>query len=210
MNDDLLVLLSLLCSGFALSLMLWSLSEQRSWTKGAKKRKAYVKYGTAIHEAGHAMTVLRSNRAEAVLETVTTVPDEGSGGLVRFSVTGFPAFVQWEQTIIALGGAAGEHVGRAEISAHSCSKDLADALSYANKIAAAHAIDTVVPVVDMGKYYSETISERARAVLNFCFNEAHRRVKENERDFFRLVNGLLERRELTGAQVTQLLSSKEN
>lgn len=210
MKDSYLVFISLACSMLALVITLKLMSDHFAWTKSSKKRRAFVKFRTAVHEAGHAMTVLKSSRADCTLHVVTTVPDTDSGGMVRFSLTGLPAFVQWEQVIIALGGAAGEYVAQGEIDNHSCSKDFSDALQYAEKIAESHSVVDVRPQVDLAPRYPTGTPKSAMNVLNFCFNEAHRRVKENQRDFFRLVNDLLERRELTGTQVVQLLSSKDN
>jgi ATP-dependent Zn protease len=168
-----------------------------------------TQFKTAVHEAGHAITVLKTERVKSTLRRVTTVPDEESGGKVQYNLTGLPVFVQWEQVIVALGGAAGEYVGRGEVDTHGCGKDLEDALTMAEAIAAQHAPQVVKNIdVDVQRFYKKKLGHNTRAVLNFCFTEAVKRVESNEGDFYRLVDTLIARRELTGRQVQEVLSRK--
>lgn len=168
-----------------------------------------IRFRTAAHEAGHAIAVLGADRVKPTLHSVTTVPDEDSGGKVQFNLTGFPVFVQWEQVIIALGGAAGEFVAKGDVHAHGCGRDLKDALESATAISGSHTPQIVKEIeLDLKHFYKKDISKNTLDVLNFCFAEAVRRVRGKETEFFQLVDTLLARRELTGEQVREVLSQR--
>lgn len=175
----------------------------------ASKKRGMILYHTAVHEAGHALVVLNSNHVESTLDTVTTVQDGDSSGRVAYSLKGLPAVVQWELAIVALGGAAGEHVGRGKVDPPACKSDLGDALVKAREIAATHKVEPLAvhdTVLNVQSFYKEQLDPFVLGALNICMSEAIRRVRENESDFYRLVNVLLERRELTGLQVKEVLS----
>lgn len=173
----------------------------------SRKRRVVVKYHSAVHEAGHALAVLKSDNVRGEVSVVTTVPDGDSSGKVTYSLLGLPMFVKWEQIIVSLGGAAGEYVARGVVDPRACSHDLKDALTRAEVIVREHKVCLFnSPVLNTQSFYRNALNPHVLSTLNICMSEAIRRVRENEGDFYLLVDSLLERRELTGSQVADILS----
>lgn len=192
----------------AIAIIFYNAHVAKEYERLLRETGPKVKYRTAVHEAGHALAVIRGNRVKGRLLTVTTVPGENYSGIVRYNLMGFPIFVQWERVIVALGGIAGEMVARGEFDAHACSADLEQALEMAALISDSHQMEEVKPLLDLQPYYKRPLLPTERNVLNFCMNQALTRLRENQSDFYRLVDSLIERRELTGAQVLEVLSNR--
>lgn len=209
MNDMQMVLVVVIAFlvGILCFLAIAETLDRQKFHKDLQLHREKVTYQTAVHEAGHALTVVRSSRVNGTLHLVTTVPDRSTGGKVQFNLTGFQTFVMWEHVIICLGGAAGEYIARGFIDKHACGVDLKDALDAAHEIASKHSAEEVKDiVVDMQAYYDKRLHPDTLKILNFCMNEAIKRLRTNQSDFYRLVNSLIERRELTGVQVQEVLS----
>jgi len=166
------------------------------------------KFKVAVHEAGHAIAILKAEHTKGIVRKVTTVSNVKTAGMVTFTLTGSPLFLNWENVVVALGGAAGEFVGRGgEIDADGMGPDLESALKYSALILAeGWKPSPYTPMYDVANLHKSAVGDDERAVLNFFFNEAVGRVRRHDKHFYALVNALLERRELTGSQIKEVLS----
>lgn len=165
------------------------------------------KFKVAVHEAGHAIAILKGGQTKGVVKKITTVSNAQTAGVVTFTLTGSPLILNWENVVVALGGAAGEFVGRGEIDADGLGPDLESALRYSALILAeGWKPSTYTPMYDVASLHKSAVGDNERDVLNFFFNEAVGRVRRHDKHFYALVNALLERRELTGSQIKEVLS----
>lgn len=163
------------------------------------------KYRTAVHESGHVMAIALATNERVTLRKVSTVAEAEMNGYVDYRITQEDS-LPWEDVVISLGGIAGEHVAIEAVHPPGAEVDLKHAVERAQDIVKHGRVQIrdLTPVRNLGEL-CPSVEPAVVDVMNFCFNIAVERIKSNETGFFRIVDSLIDRRELTGKQVTRLL-----
>lgn len=179
----------------------------------------HVLHRIAAHEAGHAVAVMAVEGVEAELKLVTIVHTNEYGGQVSYTMEGFPYTVNREAAIVRLSGAAAEFIARDEVYAEGCARDLEEALSLAVDMVVLQgmrappppmvAVDVATLLPDFGG--KGVLGGEVHNLLNSLMHEAIQRLKKKEATFYKVIQILLDRREIKGWGLYRLLQeSNEN
>jgi hypothetical protein len=156
----------------------------------------------AAHEVGHVLTL----RHLQMLTRVSVVPDHTRRieGEVVFLHKRVPDNNDlFYDTVMSLGGPAGEYLQLGKVCKYSCSADLAHALRCAKSL---NLNQQSGPVdLDLGAYYDKRPDDEVVNKLNYCFMVAVNMIASQRINFQILTDRLMKEKIMDGNRVRALV-----
>ena len=196
--------------------------------KTTRVRSEKEKRLVAYHEAGHAV-VSRFLPTQDAVHEISIVPRGMAGGYTMYRPTEDKSFMSrtemLEQIVSLLGGRASEALILDDIST-GASNDIERATKIAKAMVTKYGMSSRIGTITLGssqeevflgrdfaqeKTYSEetagVIDEEMKKIIDTCYNQAIKILRENEEKLHRVAKVLLEKEKITGDEFEAIFNN---
>ena len=196
--------------------------------KVSRKVSDNVKWLTAVHESGHAVIGLKLKDAMEV-QKITIIPRGMAGGYTAYTpkednITRYTKREMIAMITSTLAGRASEELFLDDITT-GASDDFKRATELARSMVTEYGMSDLGPMryesssenVFLGRDYNKTknysdqvaleIDQASRKIINECYENAKKILKENKKLVMQLANTLIERETITKEEIDQVVKN---